>query len=86
MLILRKMGEDGRRAADFMRHTQRWTDDEGEEAGANRQTASLAGLALTLLLVVLALGLTQVLRHKAAIEDCLMAGRINCAVLLEQDR
>ena len=84
MLISRKMGEDGRRAADFMRHMQRWIDDEGEQAGADRQTASLAGLALTLLLVVMALGLTHVLRHKAAVEDCLMAGRTNCAMLLEQ--
>ena len=84
MLTCCKMGEDGRRVANFMRHTERWTDDEGEEAGANRQTASLAGLALILLLVVLGLGLTHVLRHKAAVEDCLMAGRTNCAALLEQ--
>lgn len=86
MLIFRKMGEHGRRAADFMRRTQRWTDDEGEEAGADRQTASLAGLALTLLLVVVSLSLTHVLRQKAAVEDCLMAGRTNCGLLLERNR
>lgn len=71
-------------AADTMQ--LRYRDDEGEEAGANRQTASLAGLALTLLLVVLALGLTHALQRKAAIEDCLLTGRTNCVVLLDGQR
>ena len=62
-----------------MRHIQRWTDLEDDEAGANRQTASLAALAVLLLLVLVGLELIHVLRYKATIEDCLLSGRTNCA-------
>lgn len=51
--------------------------DEDLEA-ANRQTVSLAGLAVTLLIVVVCLFLLRELHNKAAIEDCLLAGRNNC--------
>ena len=60
------------------RGTQRWQDVEDEEAGAERQTRSLAGLAVSLFLVVLSLGLIQVLHKKALIEDCVLSGRSNC--------
>lgn len=51
-------------------------EDGYEEA--NRVTASLAGLAFALLLVVAGLFLVQHLKSKAALEDCLMSGRLNC--------
>ncbi len=62
-----------------MRHVRRWTDIEDDQAGANRQTASLAALAVLLLLVVTSLGLIRELRYKATVEDCLLSGRTNCA-------
>lgn len=55
---------------------------EAEQREANRVTASLAGLAMALLLVVVGLFLIQQLRSKAQIEDCLMSGRSNCDQLL----
>jgi hypothetical protein len=55
---------------------------EDEEAGANRQTESLAGLALVLLLVVVGLFLVRTLSCKARVEDCLMSGRRNCDAVL----
>ena len=51
---------------------------EDEAAEENRLTASLAGLAVALMLVVAGLFLIQHLRDKARIEDCLMSGRFNC--------
>ncbi len=51
---------------------------EDETAEENRLTASLAGLAVALMLVVAGLFLIQQLRDKARIEDCLMSGRFNC--------
>ena len=62
-----------------MRHVRRWTDLEDDQAGANRQTASLAAMAVLLLLVVTSLGLIHQLRYKATVEDCLLSGRTNCA-------
>ncbi|GAC1348046.1 MAG: hypothetical protein NVSMB18_35000 [Acetobacteraceae bacterium] len=55
---------------------------EAARKEADRVTASLAGLAVALMLVVAGLFLIQQLRHKATIEDCLMAGRMNCDQLL----
>ncbi len=55
-------------------------DTEQEEA--NRVTASLAGLAVALLLVVVGLYLVHTLRDKARVEDCLLSGRSNCDVLV----
>ena len=55
-------------------------DDDQEEA--NRQTASLAGLAVALLLVVVGLFLIRELHHKCVVEDCLLSGRGNCDALL----
>ncbi|HEY0206075.1 MAG TPA: hypothetical protein VGC15_18205 [Acetobacteraceae bacterium] len=55
-------------------------DDQAEE---NRLTLSLAGLTVALALVIVGLLLFTHLRDKARIEDCLLAGRLNCdAVLL----
>lgn len=52
--------------------------DEEQLAEAARQTASLAALAVTLLLVVVGLYLVQALHRSSAMEDCVMAGRTNC--------
>lgn len=56
--------------------------DEQEEA--NRQTASLAGLAAALLIVVVSLYVVHCLARETALEDCLMSGRTNCDVILQQ--
>jgi uncharacterized membrane protein len=57
--------------------------DEGEELeAANRQTASLAGIAITLLLLVVGLFLIRELHAKSMVEDCLMSGRTNCDAVL----
>jgi hypothetical protein len=55
---------------------------EDDHEAADRQTASLAGLAVALLLVVIGLYLVHALATKSAIEDCLLAGRSNCDTLL----
>ncbi len=53
-----------------------------EQAEAHRQTASLAALAILLALVVAALFLMRRLSAEAALEDCLMAGRHDCEMIL----
>jgi hypothetical protein len=58
------------------------TDDEA----ADRQTASLAGLAAALFLLVISLYLVRELHNKTAIEDCLLSGRRNCDVLVSLQR
>lgn len=45
---------------------------------ADRQTASLAAVVVILMLLAAGLFLVHTLRHSAAVEDCLMAGRRNC--------
>ena len=71
-----------------MRHTiphgrpmpgQKTGGKEDSHMEANRVTASLAGLALMLALVIGGFMLIRHLRDQARLEDCLMAGRINCA-------
>jgi hypothetical protein len=61
-----------------------FADDEQETA--DRQTASLAGLAIALLLVVLGLFLVHALSAKAAVEDCLLSGRTNCDLIIVSTR
>lgn len=58
----------------------RFADDDFESI--NRQTASLAGLAVALFLVVVGLYLIQALHEKTRVEDCLLAGRLNCDSLV----
>jgi hypothetical protein len=64
-----------------MQQERPWIVEE-EDTAADRQTASLAGVAITLLLLVLGLFLVRELHAKGMIEDCLMAGRINCDQLV----
>lgn len=65
-----------------MQQQRPWLIEEDEE-DANRQTASLAGVAITLLLLVVGLFLIRELHAKSAIEDCLMAGRLQCDFLVQ---
>jgi hypothetical protein len=55
--------------------------DEPNDEAANRQTARLGGMAITLLLPVVSLLLVRELRDKEPIENCLIAGRVNCNLL-----
>lgn len=57
----------------------RWLHESDEEA--DRQTASLAAVAVTLFLIVLGLFLVRELRAKSLLEDCLLSGRTNCVEL-----
>jgi len=59
---------------------------ETETDEENRVTASLAGLATILILIVAGLFLIQHLRSKALIEDCLLSGRISCDAVVAKIR
>lgn len=59
------------------------TEDK-EQTDADGRTMTLAGLAVVLFMVVVGLFLIQRLARNARIEDCLLSGRRNCDVLLEQ--
>lgn len=65
-----------------MHQRRPWLSEDEAEEQANRQTASLAGVAITLLLLVLGVFLVHALHAKGQLEDCLLAGRRNCDVLL----
>jgi uncharacterized membrane protein len=65
-----------------MRQNDFLLDDIEDQESADRQTASLAGVAITLLLLVIGLFLVHVLHEKTMVEDCLMAGRTNCDVVI----
>ncbi len=53
---------------------------EPDDKAANRQSASLAALAVTLLLVVVSLYLIEHLRAQAALQDCVLSGRVGCTL------
>ena len=61
-------------------------DPGGDREDANRRTAGLAAIVVVLLLLIGGLLLTQTLRKKSQLEDCLMAGRRNCDQLLNGTR
>ncbi|MGE0418874.1 MAG: hypothetical protein AB7O80_18885 [Acetobacteraceae bacterium] len=63
-----------------------WFRGNEQQEDANRQTASLAGVAVILLLLIAGLYLVQNLRTKSLIEDCLMAGRRNCDAVAASTR
>ncbi len=50
-----------------------------QQSEAQRQSASLAGLALMLFLVVVGLYLVDALRLQARLQDCILTGRVACA-------
>jgi hypothetical protein len=49
------------------------------EDDAARRTAALMGFIVILVLAIAGVVLVRELRNKANLEDCLMAGRSNCA-------
>ena len=57
-----------------MRQHRARDDDDAE-----RRTAALMGFIVILILVIAGVVLVRELRKKATLEDCLMAGRRNCA-------
>ncbi|HKW52080.1 MAG TPA: hypothetical protein VJO12_00190 [Stellaceae bacterium] len=59
-------------------------DDARSQQEADRQTKALAGLAIVLALAIVALVVVQHLRRQGQIEDCLLAGRANCDVLIDR--
>jgi len=56
------------------------------EEDAARQTRSLAAVAVILALMVAGLYLTKTLRRSTAVEDCILAGRMNCDRLVQTGR
>lgn len=65
-----------------MRQNDHVLDQVEDQEAADRQTASLAGVAITLLLLVVGLFLVHELHAKGMIEDCLLSGRSNCDAVL----
>jgi hypothetical protein len=63
----------------MIRHSRSWlAAEEREQAEHDRQTASLAGLAIALALVVVGVFLVHELHAKSMVEDCLLANQLNC--------
>ncbi len=50
----------------------------GRQADSERQTGSLAALAVSLALVVTGAYLVEQLRSQAAFQDCVLSGRPSC--------
>ena len=63
-----------------MQHLPAMRAQEDEQKAANRQTESLAGLALTIAILVLSLFVLRQLQHSTQLEDCIMAGRLSCGM------
>lgn len=61
-----------------MTGTHRFLSEAETAEAANRQTVSLAGLAVTLAVLVLCIFLVRQLSYATKVEDCLMANRMNC--------
>jgi hypothetical protein len=53
---------------------------EPTDQAANRQSDSLAALAITLFLVVVSLFLVDQLRLQAEYQDCVLSGRLGCTI------
>lgn len=58
--------------------SQRFESEANDTDSADRQTLSLAGLVVTLAVLVASVYLVQRLSHTTRVEDCLMANRLNC--------
>ena len=65
-----------------MYQERRWVGEPDPQEEADRQTASLAGIAVILLLLITGLFLIHALYAETKVEDCLLAGRTNCGVLV----
>jgi hypothetical protein len=57
-----------------------WSEEREPQRDEDRQTASLAAVAVTLLLLVIGLHIVHELHATAVIEDCLLSGRTNCSL------
>ena len=55
----------------------------GDDQDAARRTAALMGFIVVLVLAIAGVFLVRELRLSTSIEDCLMAGRRNCAPIHE---
>jgi hypothetical protein len=53
--------------------------EHGEDGADQRRSAALIGLIIILALAIAGVVLVRELRERSRIEDCLMAGRTNCA-------
>jgi len=56
-----------------------WKRRAADEEDEARRTAALMGLVVILVLAIAGVVLVRELRWKAQLEDCLLAGRHNCA-------
>jgi hypothetical protein len=61
-------------------------DPARDREDADRRTSGLAAIVVVLLLLIGGLLLTQTLRKKSQLEDCLMAGRRDCDALVNGSR
>jgi len=61
-----------------MRTPRDWVSDAEDRDDAQRQTAALAGIVVVLLLLIAGLFLVHTLQNTVRVEDCLMAGRLDC--------
>jgi hypothetical protein len=61
-------------------------DPARDREDADRRTNGLAAIVVVLLLLIGGLLLTQTLRKKSQVEDCLMAGRRDCDALVNGSR
>lgn len=59
---------------------------ESADDASDRQSASLAGLAATLLLIIVALATIRQLQIGCLTENCLLAGRPDCAFVADKLR
>ena len=57
-------------------------DHAEQDAAEARRTAGLAGIAVTLALLVAGLFLIKQLHHAAQIEDCFLGGQNNCDIVV----
>ena len=63
-----------------MQHLPVLQRPEDDQKAANRQTESLAGLALTIAILVVSLFVLRQLQYSTKLEDCIMAGRLSCGM------
>ena len=61
-------------------------DPARDSEDADRRTAGLASIVVVLILLIGGLWLTHILHKKSVMEDCLMAGRRDCDVLIDGPR
>lgn len=61
-----------------MRRLPPFPSENEAQAQADRKTAGLISVAVVLGLLIVGLWLVHALHDTGRIEDCLMAGRINC--------